>query len=119
MKDEIRKRIEADSFGLNIARYRTGKKMSQAQLAEAAGVSDKTIQRIENGGDTSVANVMAFSSALGASPNRLFSYEDNLFSDMDPELVEAITILAETAKKTSRDRQKMLADILKVQAKML
>ena len=52
-------------LGLRIADARLGRRMTQAQLAEAAGVSKRTVERLEDGGSTQLANLVRCLRALG------------------------------------------------------
>jgi transcriptional regulator with XRE-family HTH domain len=52
-------------LGLRIADARLARRMTQAQLAEAAGVSKSTVERLEDGGSTHLANLIRCLRALG------------------------------------------------------
>ncbi len=53
------------AFGLALKNRRLGKKLTQRELAEKAGMSEKTIQRIENNSDLRVSQYNKLLSALG------------------------------------------------------
>ena len=55
-----------------IKRLRVAKGWNQEQLAEAVGVSKKTIERWETGSPVYAKNVAKLSEALGVSPDRLY-----------------------------------------------
>lgn len=48
-----------------LARFRIESRITQAQLAEQAGVSKRTIERIENGCDTQLTTLIRLLQALG------------------------------------------------------
>ena len=52
-------------LGLRIADARLARRMTQAQLADAAGVSTRTVERLEDGGSTQLANLVRCLRALG------------------------------------------------------
>jgi len=52
-------------LGLRLADARLARRMTQAQLAEAAGVSKRTVERLEDGGSTQLANLVRCLRALG------------------------------------------------------
>ena len=52
-------------LGRRIADARLARRMTQAQFAEAAGVSKRTVERLEDGGSTQLANLIRCLRALG------------------------------------------------------
>ena len=52
-------------LGLRIADARLARRMTQAQLADAAGVSKRTVERLEDAGSTQLANLVRCLRALG------------------------------------------------------
>lgn len=54
-----------------VKKLRVAKNWSQEQLSEASGLSLRTIQRLENGGNASIESVRALAAAFGADPNEL------------------------------------------------
>ncbi|MBX9616261.1 MAG: helix-turn-helix domain-containing protein [Brevundimonas sp.] len=54
-----------EEFGRRMAEARLAKAMTQAQFALAAGVSKRTIERLEDGGSVQVANLVRCLRALG------------------------------------------------------
>ncbi|WP_312166804.1 helix-turn-helix transcriptional regulator [Phenylobacterium sp.] len=56
-------------IGERISRLRLDRAWTQADLAEAAGVSKSTIERLENGSSTQLGNLLRALRALGALEN--------------------------------------------------
>jgi putative transcriptional regulator len=56
--------------------YRAGHGFSQAELAEAAGLSRETISRLEQGATLQLATAYAIASALGAPISVIFPIQD-------------------------------------------
>lgn len=57
----------------NLARIRKSKKITQLQLAEAVGIKQATVSRIEAGvNDTSLATIENMADYLGVTPAELF-----------------------------------------------
>ena len=54
-----------------VKKLRTAKGWSQEQLSEACGLSLRTIQRLENGGNASIESVRALATAFGIDPTEL------------------------------------------------
>jgi transcriptional regulator with XRE-family HTH domain len=54
-----------------VKKLRTAENWSQEQLSEACGLSLRTIQRLENGGNASIESVRAVAAAFGIQPNEL------------------------------------------------
>jgi len=52
-------------LGRRIADARLARRMTQAQFAETAGVSKRTVERLEDGGSTQLANLIRCLRALG------------------------------------------------------
>ncbi len=66
-------KIDADL----LRKLRTAQNMSQEQLSEAAGLSPRTIQRIESSGKASIDSVRALADALEVEPGDLVLIEDS------------------------------------------
>ena len=58
-----------------VKKLRTAENWSQEQLSEACGLSLRTIQRLENGGNASIESVRALAAAFGVDPNELMLNE--------------------------------------------
>lgn len=54
-----------------VKKLRTAENWSQEQLSEKSGLSLRTIQRLENGGNASLESVRALATAFGIEPNEL------------------------------------------------
>lgn len=54
-----------------VKKLRTAKNWSQEQLSEKSGLSLRTIQRLENGGNASIESVRALAVAFAIDPNEL------------------------------------------------
>lgn len=54
-----------------LRRLREAKSWSQEHLASAAGLSSRTVQRVESDGSASAETMLALASALGVSPGDL------------------------------------------------
>lgn len=60
------------NFGLNVKKFRTSAKMTQAQLAEAAGITASMISQIEKGiRNASIVSAFEISKALNISLDEL------------------------------------------------
>ena len=58
-----------------VKKLRTAENLSQEQLSEKSGLSLRTIQRLENGGNASIESVRALAAALGIDPSELMLSE--------------------------------------------
>jgi len=58
-----------------VKKLRVAKNWSQEQLSNASGLSLRTIQRLENGGNASIESVRALATAFEIDPNELMSGE--------------------------------------------
>jgi transcriptional regulator with XRE-family HTH domain len=58
-----------------VKKLRTAENWSQEQLSEACGLSLRTIQRLENGGNASIESVRALAAAFGIDANDLMLSE--------------------------------------------
>lgn len=72
-------------LGRRIADVRLGRGLTQAELAEAAGVSKSTVERLEDGGSTQLGNLIRCLRAL----DRLEALE-RLFPETPPNPVDLI-----------------------------
>lgn len=82
--------IEARDFDMIVKKLRHKKNWSQEQLAEVAGLSVRTIQRIESGGKASLESLKALASVLEVDV---------------PVLVQEVTVI----DKTTEDWEKVPA----------
>ncbi|MAT96433.1 MAG: hypothetical protein CL608_04750 [Anaerolineaceae bacterium] len=58
-----------------VKKLRTAENWSQEQLSEKSGLSLRTIQRLENGGNASIESVRALAAAFGVDANELMANE--------------------------------------------
>ncbi|GJM41990.1 MAG: hypothetical protein DHS20C20_22720 [Ardenticatenaceae bacterium] len=58
-----------------VKKLRTAENLSQEQLSEKSGLSLRTIQRLENGGNASIESVRALAAAFGIDPSELMRDE--------------------------------------------
>ncbi len=107
---------DVKEFGYNVAKFRMKKELSQEELAVASGLSRQTINSIENNGITKTDKVRPLCSALDVSPDQLFGYQSVDLSGLEPELVDALTMLISKVKDNAEE-QKELSTLLKIQAK--
>ena len=56
-------------LGQRIARYRLNRNLTQSALAEEAGISMRTLHRIEHGGSTHISNMIRILRVLGLLEN--------------------------------------------------
>ncbi|MEZ4594806.1 MAG: DUF805 domain-containing protein [Chloroflexota bacterium] len=54
-----------------LKKLRTAENLSQEQLSEKCGLSLRTIQRLENGGNASIESIRALAAAFGLDPTEL------------------------------------------------
>ncbi|MBR1425102.1 helix-turn-helix transcriptional regulator [bacterium] len=87
--DNIKKKL-----GLNIKRYRLLRGLTQNELAEIVGVEDKTISRIEVGGNyPSMDLLVKIANALGYDIAQLVNFTDTIDStilELDKTELKAI-----------------------------
>lgn len=70
-----------EEFGKRLKQLRQGKKLTQAELAEKAGVSAQMISSYEKGQkEPGLSSAVMIASALGVSIERMISAGDSLFS---------------------------------------
>lgn len=98
-----------ENVGKNIRAHRTAQKMTIAQLAERAGVSDSFISRIELGtvGDTHISKLTSVADALGVTVGELFSN-----TGTDPYTVELISKLTSLPPEKRIVVSKTIIDLL-------
>ena len=67
--DFLQKEITIQTLGENIKKQRIASALTQAQLAQKAGVSKRTVERIENGASIQLSNFLAILRTLGILHN--------------------------------------------------
>ncbi len=60
---------EFDNIRRNFKDYRINYPMTQRELSEKSGISERTITRFENGGDISLSNFLKLLESLGLTGN--------------------------------------------------
>ena len=98
-----------ETVGKNIRAHRIAQKMTIAELAEKAGVSDSFISRIELGtvADTHVSKLTSVANALGLTVGELFSN-----TSPDPYTVELISKLTGLSAEKRIVVSKTILDLL-------
>ena len=80
-----------ENFGINVARLRKDKDMTQEDLADKLGVSKQTISNIEKGeGYPTFKNLEKISKILNASPIQLFGTMKEIAVSDTPEILNRI-----------------------------
>ena len=78
-------------IGLQIAKYRKQKHMTQEQFGEAVGVSNRTVSKWESGASLpGIDLVPSITAALGITPDQLFGAEEPEEPATDGEWLEQI-----------------------------
>ena len=119
---EVRQVPGEKDFGLTVAKLREEQEWSQEKLGAEAGLSRQAINNIENGAIPKIDKVKPLCKALNVSPNELFEYEGKPqlgLSGLEDSLVSAITMFVDVGKNMSVEKQKQLAEALKIQIKLL
>ena len=102
------------TFALRVKTRRTELHLSQVELAEAAGVSQQLIGKIENGKVEETRKLIQIAGALGVSPEWLRSGEGDTTAGVPPYKVPAYTIRAIDAESMDQERD-VLIDIVDVE----
>jgi len=88
-----------EALGRRMARKRLERNLTQAELAQEAGVSRATVRRLEGGHSTQLANLIRILGALGLAQN---------FASLVPETglrpLEAVERKRKERKRASRPR---------------
>lgn len=96
--DNIKKKI-----GINLKRLRLSRGLKQSELAELVGVEDKTISRIEVGGNyPSIDLLVRISKAL--------NYELTDFVNFNNKIVESLNELSKDELKTIKKFIKLISE---------
>lgn len=94
MSNELTDRRVLAEWGARLARYRLNRNLTQDQLAREAGVSKRTIVRLENGESTQLTNLVRILRALG------------LLDNMDALVPTPLTSPVEALKEKTRERRR-------------
>ena len=87
-----------EEFGRRMAETRLAQAMTQAQFALAAGVSKRTVERLEDGGSVQVANLIRCLRALG----KLEGLE-RLLPETPPNPIDLLERHGKTRQRARRD----------------
>ena len=92
-------------IGLQIAKYRKQKHLTQEQFGEAVGVSNRTVSKWESGASLpGIDLVPSITAALGITPDQLFGAEEPEEPATDGEWLEQIkTAIAAVVRDTVED----------------
>lgn len=98
--------IYKKKIGVNIAKYRKFKNLSQKELSNYAGITPQTLSCIETGINNPSFNVMIkISHALEIPLAYIFTFDDEIYSIKDKELLflaaEAFKNLSYSDRKTA------------------
>ncbi len=105
----------ARTLARRVLETRTRRSLTQAALAEATGVSDETISRIERGRyEPALSTVCSLAAALGVSIDYLVGANEKPSSAIEPDENPLVRQIAERAKKLGADAQRALLATAKV-----
>jgi transcriptional regulator with XRE-family HTH domain len=86
-----------EEIGRRLARERIGKSLTQAELAEQAGISKRTVERIESGMSSQLSNLIRVLRVLG-----LLSALDNALPDADTRPMDLLRRKGKERKRVSK-----------------
>ena len=87
----------AGVLGAVLARQRSARGMTQAQLAEAVGLSQSAWSRVENGSSAATADQLALAAGvLGVSPGKLVSDADQAAASLSRRGVRVVPSRTDT-----------------------
>jgi len=95
----------AAELGRRIARRRLERGMSQAALAEAAGLGKRTVERMESGGDGQVSSLLRLLRALS-----LLEGVDGLVPEAGPRPIDLLKLHGRERKRARGKRTDKKAD---------
>ncbi|NNF05084.1 MAG: helix-turn-helix domain-containing protein [Rhodothermales bacterium] len=87
-------------LGARLERARLDVDMTQARLAEEAGVSKSTVERLEKGGSVQLANLIRVLRAIGLLRNM-----DDLIPPVGPRPVELLNMQGKQRQRASGTRK--------------
>ena len=88
-------------MGARLAQKRLAQQWSQADLAERSGVSKRTVERIEGGASTQLANWIRVLRAL-----QLLEVLDQLLPESGPRPMDLLKLKQKQRKRASSERKK-------------
>ena len=92
-------------LGNRLSRARLNRQLSQAKLAEQAGVSKRTLERIEAGASAQSVRLVRILRVLDRLPNL-----DQFVPDSGPSPLDLLKRKGKTRKRASSSRQTKVAD---------
>lgn len=87
-------------FGERLARRRIDLQLTQAELADQAGVSKRTVERAEAGASTQMVSIIRMFRVLD-----LLSGLDGLIPEAGPRPMDLLKLKGKTRQRASRHRQ--------------
>jgi len=85
-----------EQLGARLLQYRLNRNMTQAALAKEAGVSDRTINRIEHGHSTQLSNFIRLLRSLDLLQNM-----DALFPELPLSPIQQMKLRGKSRKRAS------------------
>lgn len=83
-------------FGQRIAKHRIAAQLTQAQVADQAGISKRTLERIESGEAAQMSNVIRIFRVLG-----LLSVLEGLIPEQKPSPMDLLKLKGKTRQRVS------------------
>ena len=102
--DEISDEMVLEELGSRIARYRLNRNLTQAALAREAGVSKRTLHRIEHGHSAQVTNWIRLIRAFGLLGNL-----DVLIPEPAISPIQQVKMRGRDRKRASSSQQQRLS----------
>lgn len=93
--------VVLQEMGARLAQKRLAQQWSQADLAERSGVSKRTVERIEGGASTQLANWIRVLRAL-----QLLEVLDQLLPESGPRPMDLLKLKQKQRKRASSERKK-------------
>lgn len=96
--------IQMTHFGARLKAYRLSRNMSQADLAEAAGIARRTVSQIEATGGGTIETLLRILTALDLSQRLIDLVPDASIDPFNPNSIDG-PARQRAASKNSKDRQ--------------
>lgn len=90
---------QLDRLGQRLARHRLNRNLTQAELSEAAGISTRTLARLEGGAPTQLENFLRVLTALGLGEGL-----DRLVPDVPESPIQQLERSGRTRKRATGRR---------------
>lgn len=100
-------------FGLILKKYRMDLNLTQAELSEKLGISEKYVSRVETGmGGISKETLAKYMNILGISPNKMYKeFINNPRVKTEIEVSEQIASLSEEKLQVILEMTRLLKDL--------